>query len=161
YSPLALWMGARYFVLYGLELTAPVASGVSGVLLDSGPSISVKQTPRLSLGGSFNRFGAAMGAGTITAAWVSSDTERVNVMQTALDGTPLETSFLLARPGARAADIAWDGSEFVLVWTEGAPGGNVTLRGLRLGAHLDPIDGEPFDVADDLGPYAATVVSTS
>jgi hypothetical protein len=82
-------------------------------------------------------------------------------MQTALDGTPLDASFLLTRPGARAADIAWNGSEFVLIWTEGVPGGDVKLRGMRLGAHLAPLDGEPFDIADDLSPYAPTVIPTA
>jgi hypothetical protein len=167
YSPLALWMGSRTFVLYALQNLSPsphfsVPSSVSGVFLDSGPSISVKQASTFPFGGFFSRFGAAIGGGAVALAWVSSanDTDQVWVSQAALDGAPLEATFHLTRPGARTADIAWTGSEFVLIWTEGTPGEKVTLRGIRLNAHLAPIDAEPFDVADDLSPYPATIIPT-
>ncbi len=91
---------------------------------------------------------ATLVAGRVTYAWEGDD--GMSVAQTTVSGSSTVSPRVIIPRSANGrrsvADIAWNGTEYVLVWLEPVTDG-WNVRGIRLDADLEPIDAAAFDIA--------------
>lgn len=96
---------------------------------------------------SISSLSATFAGDRITYAWVEK--QCVTIAQFTLGGDLLTTPRALDCASAAAVDLAWNGSEHVVVWTK--VWGNVIdpgpLRALRVDRQGNPIDAAPFNVS--------------
>jgi hypothetical protein len=105
------------------------------------------------------RVTAAVNDDRITYAWVIQND--IQLAQSTLDGTIITGARQSVPAGIEPVpDIAWNGSEYVLVWQEGLPGfSGRQVRGLRFDANLQAIDAVPFPIAPGaVAPYTPPAV---
>ncbi|MGZ7030367.1 MAG: hypothetical protein ACXVIJ_00220 [Thermoanaerobaculia bacterium] len=96
---------------------------------------------------------------TVTYAWASWKGRTLWIAQSTIEGALLRSPTFLYQPADSSTYIltpqmAWNGSEYVLVWIESrfAEGNTFTgrVRGIRLDATGHQIDSSPFDISVDL-----------
>ena len=63
--------------------------------------------------------------------------------------------------GPTNLEIAWTGSEYVLVWLERENGRAYRLQAMRFSAGLRPIDVDPFEIASAAGPLTQPAIIAS
>lgn len=163
-SPRVLWTGSAFVTGFTLEFPStahlfPPSWSLATVRVDrAGTRLS--ETPSSTL--FFNTFSsadthlaAALGRDAITFAWSDNG---VTLAQTTLDGKvrirPLIVIHRAANDGPSSVEIAWNGSEYVLVWLERiAEGGKgYIVKAIRLDEGLRRIDPEPFEVTSGPAP---------
>ncbi len=98
------------------------------------------------------------GPGTTTAAAFVSEAandDRVLMHLLNHEGAPItaEPIEIYRGPTIGRAGIAWDGSQYMVVWDEGAPGLTpITVRARRVAADGSFVDAEPFTVMTGFNP---------
>ena len=144
--PDAIWTGRQFVVPHALHPFLPechVCPLRWAIAVDGKPVFE-----NAAIGGVDIQFAAAAGPDRVTLVWSMpmGTFSRIHVAQITPDGAPLAGPFRLRDVPALwydALELAWNGSEYVLAWTE--PSG--MIRAMRLTESASPIDTEPFDVA--------------
>ena len=158
----ALWTGSEFFVAYTVEHVGHAA----GIYVYWHPAVLRFDRNNTLTGANASLFfgqysfaaAATLAGSRATFAWIGNETFDILVGQTKLDGSPSIAPRVVVQrtPTAWPAmvDIAWTGSEHVLLWVERTqePQTPGRLRALRLDRDLRPIDVEPFDVSSQPVP---------
>jgi hypothetical protein len=164
----AIWTGAEFLAAYSVDRYGSQPYNDPGAALEmarfsqaSSTAIPAQVSTAFSIGANGTRAAATVGDDRVTYAWVNTYLNLgVTVAQTTLDGkASAQPRVVVPRTqsgGASIADIAWNGSEYVLIWLDAINPDSTArkLRGIRLGADLKPIDGVPFDVFSGSGPLS-------
>ena len=119
----------------------------------AGGTLGTPSYPSLNAGGIDSRM--AVGADRATFAWLATDdtATRLEVAQTDLLGRAIGAASSIATmprvnlAETRDIEIAWDGSEYLVVWIASTAAHNTgPVRGIRLRYDGTPIDAAPFDI---------------
>lgn len=179
HTPQVAWTGNGFFAGYSVD-RVPYWDGYYHDTAMVGLPVDANRDPPAPTAYLFytvaNRelpLGMAAGAGTAMFVWSVNRLIPGIAMGRVVAGeaqpwgmiayTPLEQfppSELCAR---NAPAIAWNGSEFVVAWTEGSDEWCVsaTVRAIRLDPNGELLDKEPFDVVTDVRPVIPSIVPTA
>lgn len=106
-------------------------------------------------------FGTTFANGRATIAWRQRTS--LFLFQTAPNGSRLDSGYATDRHRAvEEIALEWDGSEYVLAWTEEEwAAGKTWLQAMRLTSDLQPLDDAPFLVAENVTFFSRpTIVPT-
>lgn len=162
----SIWTGAEFLVAFSYGEVAHAAGiyfpRTAGTMrFDRTNTLIDKTLPPILSNPNIKSYALAptLTGSRLSYAWVDHFND-IQVAQTKLTG---ETAIVPRRvvrrsPTDRAAvvDIAWNGSEHVLVWLDSVDETGATVRAIRLDADLKAIDAEPFDISSHRGPLAST-----
>jgi hypothetical protein len=157
---------------YATPALARTNTGLFAAWLETLPLISLYGTPladvtasqihTFALGdSSISTLSAAFAGDRITYAWV--ERKCVTIAQFTIAGELLTAPRTLDCGSASAVDIAWNGSEHVVAWTEVWSNASVPgrLRVLRIDRQGNPIDAAPFEVSPTRFTFAQPSVTAT
>lgn len=163
----AFWTGVDFVVTFTVSHAAHAAGiylfQTAGTMrFDRSNTLIDKTLPPILYNPGLKSFGlaATLTGSRLSYAWV----DQVNDIQAAQSKLTGETTIAPRRvvrrsPTDRAfvVDMAWNGSEHVLVWLDGVDdtGAAAKVRAIRLDSELRAIDAEPFDISTQPGPLAS------
>ncbi len=157
----ALWSGSEFVVTCSVEHAGHAGSSyfyrsITAVRFDRSTTLLSQTPPPPLFDTNFLASLAAAapsGPDRVTYAW-SDFSSSIFVAQTAADGRPLRAPrVILSRQfndGATAAEVAWNGSEHVLMWVDSGYHRWMppwSLFAIRLDSSLEPLDAAPFAIS--------------
>jgi hypothetical protein len=155
-SPRVFWTGSDFLIGFTLESYSsinflPPSWSLGTVRVDRAGTTLTQASSSFfnALSSADVHLAATTGPDAVTFAWSDNG---IAVAQTTLDGkakvSPVVVIPRATTDGPSTAEIAWNGSEYVLVWLERiAEGGRgYTVKAIRLDERLQRLDLAPFEV---------------
>ncbi|MBI2844849.1 MAG: hypothetical protein HYX78_15760, partial [Armatimonadetes bacterium] len=147
-------------VWHTLSITDP---NVLGAAIDSASSVGGVKVLSVSVQNQKD-IAVAFDGVHYVAVWSDrrSGTDTIYAARIAVDGTMLDPEGVRLSYPVRSQTqpaIAWGGTEYLVVWTEGVDTGS-DIKGLRIGRDLKPLDFAPLDICSaDFGQNSPAVAS--